>query len=146
MTSSRGFGFLGFALALVVALPACSRREEPVANGAPSASTAAPAAHDATVVPAKHIVSALGSGATGSCASICEQAAKLGCKRADACRENCVAMASTGVCEAELGAFYACLKGQPIAHWECLDDGTASIREGYCENEQAAFARCLQQP
>jgi len=134
------------ALAHVVALAGCSRDKEQVATPEPSERPASAAPHDPTpIVPAKHVVPASGSELVRSCTGICERAAKLGCKRADACQENCVAMASTGLCDAELGAFYTCLKGQPSDHWECLEDGTAAIREGYCENEQATFARCLQQ-
>ena len=70
----------------------------------------------------------------------------LGCKRAKGCEQSCAAMASTGVCDRELGAFFQCLKAQPTEHWECLEDGTAAIREGYCESEQAGFAQCLQSP
>jgi hypothetical protein len=138
------FCLLSFGLLL----SACSREKEaavtsePVAVPAPSGTTNSGSA----IVPAKHTAQVARQDLSRSCESICSVADKLGCKRAKACPQNCAAMAATGVCDRELGAFYACLKAQPSEHWECLDDGTAAIREGYCESEQAGFAQCLQSP
>lgn len=129
-------------------LAACSREKEAVVTSEPAAVTAPSVTTNSgsAIVPAKHAAQPARRDPSRSCESICTMADKLGCKRAKACQQSCAAMASTGVCDRELGAFFECLEAQPSEHWECVEDGTAAIREGYCEVEQARFAQCLQSP
>ncbi len=80
-----------------------------------------------------------------SCADICERSRQLKCQRAGECEDNCRAMAMLTPCNETIGAFYRCLVRQPIANWECDDDGLAEIREGICDKEQADVASCAEE-
>lgn len=84
------------------------------------------------------------SAAAGRCTQICEQSSALHCKAASECEHVCRAMASADECPEQLADFYQCLSTQPLKAWECLEDGSAAIREGFCEAEQGRFAACLQ--
>jgi hypothetical protein len=131
-------------LSVVILLPAaCSREKDAVPTSDPAAALAPSATthSGSATTPVKHTATPSRQHLSQSCESVCAVADKLGCKRAKACQQNCAVMATTGVCDRELGAFYECLKTQPSEHWECLEDGTAAIREGYCEGEQAQARR-----
>lgn len=78
------------------------------------------------------------------CHELCVASAKLGCKRANGCRSSCLMMVATKSCGRELNIFFECLKSQPLTSWECVEDGSAAIREGFCDKEQGDFAACLQ--
>jgi hypothetical protein len=52
-------------------------------------------------------------------------------------------MASLKACSSAFGRMYACLVKEPIAHWECGEDGIAAIRDGFCDAEQSDASRCL---
>lgn len=126
---------------------ACTRQDSaPRQESQVSATAEAAATPDKpSLVSAAHASQrATSDDAARSCERICAASAKLGCGQAQGCQTACVQMASTGGCRSELRAFYRCLETEPSEHWECLEDGTAAIREGYCENEQAQFARCLE--
>jgi len=142
---------LGHLLVLVLiagplgAIAACSRQADPVprreaAVDANASINTAPSA----VVPALHATQPNNRLLSQTCQQVCAASEKLHCSRAKACEPNCIAMASAGTCDSQLAAFYECLKIQPSEHWECMEDGSAAIREGYCESEQAGFARCVQ--
>jgi hypothetical protein len=148
MTAGRYAAALVLAAGQLASLAACSRqtdavptREKVVEAGAAIAMKTAPS----VVVPAMHATPAASLNLLSrSCQQVCAASEKLHCSRAKACEPNCVAMASAGTCESQIAAFYDCLKTQPSEHWECLEDGSAAIREGYCEQEQAGFAQCVQ--
>jgi hypothetical protein len=53
-------------------------------------------------------------------------------------------MASIKPCVAAFNSLYACLAAEPLAHWECAEDGIAAIRDGYCEKEQERAAGCVE--
>ncbi|HYO93627.1 MAG TPA: hypothetical protein VER33_03900 [Polyangiaceae bacterium] len=53
-------------------------------------------------------------------------------------------MAAHRPCTDPIAATYACLVQQPVASWECAENGVAAIREGFCEGEQARTVACLQ--
>jgi hypothetical protein len=52
-------------------------------------------------------------------------------------------MQSASTCQRELAATFGCFAKEPVAHWECDEEGNVAIREGYCDAEQGAFAACL---
>lgn len=79
-----------------------------------------------------------------ACASICERSHVLRCPNADQCLVNCVAAATGTPCNAEFQAFYQCLVPQPIANWECAEDGVAAIKPGICNKEQERAIRCME--
>jgi hypothetical protein len=121
---------------------ACAQKESAARQ---SVATDAVEADKPSLISTAHASQAATSGdAARSCERICAASTKLGCRQAQGCQTACLQMASTGACGPGLRAFYDCLETQPSEHWECLEDGTAAIREGYCENEQAQFARCLE--
>ena len=82
--------------------------------------------------------------AVANCEKICSRSRELGCVRAADCMEGCLEMASIEPCIASFEKLYSCLAGEPVAHWECAEDGIGAIREGYCEREQAAAAGCVE--
>ena len=47
-------------------------------------------------------------------------------------------------CADEFAGLYRCLENEPVAHWECAEDGVAAVREGYCEKEQATAVGCME--
>jgi hypothetical protein len=47
-------------------------------------------------------------------------------------------------CADEFAALYACLENEPVAHWECAEDGIAAVRESYCEKQQATAVGCME--
>lgn len=148
---------VGLALLSTALLLACERKPEPAsvapprsdasqASGTPANSEPANAAGPvlpagvAAEVPAREPQSA------GSlCRKLCDSSAQLRCKAADDCEHACRAMASGSSCQSELANFYRCLAAQPGSAWECVEDGSAAIREGFCETEQARFSSCLQE-
>lgn len=79
-----------------------------------------------------------------SCASICERSHVLRCTNADQCLVNCVGAGTGTPCNAEFLAFYQCLVPQPIANWECAEDGVAAIKPGICNKEQERAVRCME--
>ena len=78
------------------------------------------------------------------CGPICERTRGLACKNNEACVANCRQMAGVGACKDEMGSVLGCFAREPIAHWECDDDGAPSIKEGYCDAEQARFVACVE--
>jgi len=53
-------------------------------------------------------------------------------------------MAKIPGCTTQFERLYACLAAEPLAHWECAEDGVGAIRDGYCEKEQAAAVGCVE--
>lgn len=47
-------------------------------------------------------------------------------------------------CGQEMSAALDCFARQPLAHWECNDDGDAAIKDGFCNDPQQRVADCLQ--
>lgn len=78
-----------------------------------------------------------------ACGSICERSAVLKCKNADQCLVNCLAAASGTPCNPEFLGFYRCLVPQPIANWECAEDGVAAVIPGVCDAEQQRAIQCM---
>ncbi len=79
-----------------------------------------------------------------ACTGICERSKVLRCTNADQCLVNCVAAATGTPCNAEFQSFYLCLVPQPIANWECADDGVAAIKPGICSKEQERAIHCME--
>jgi hypothetical protein len=77
------------------------------------------------------------------CPAICQRVGALGCKNDKGCLDNCRSMsiAAPG-CGAELQAVMACFGREPLAHWECNEEGEAAIKDGYCDAEQGKFVAC----
>lgn len=80
-----------------------------------------------------------------SCRAICERSSQLKCKNTDECVPNCLAMASLTPCTAEIATMFGCILREPIAHWECAEDGVGAIRDGYCNDEQGKAVACMEQ-
>lgn len=78
-----------------------------------------------------------------TCTRICDRSQVLKCKNADQCLVNCIGAASGTPCNAEFLAFYGCLVPQPIANWECDEDGVAAIKPGLCDREQQRAIDCM---
>jgi hypothetical protein len=79
-----------------------------------------------------------------SCKGICEHSKTLKCAHAEECMKNCIGMGVGTPCSEQFSALYACFLREPIAHWECSEDGIAAIREGYCEKEQERAVGCME--
>jgi hypothetical protein len=58
--------------------------------------------------------------------------------------KNCIGMGVGTPCSDQFSALYACLVREPVAHWECGEDGVAAIREGYCDKEQERAISCME--
>jgi hypothetical protein len=79
-----------------------------------------------------------------SCRDICERSKQLNCAHGDECLGNCIGMATLTPCSAEFAKLLPCWLKEPLAHWECGDDGVGAIREGYCDKEQADAVACME--
>lgn len=79
-----------------------------------------------------------------ACETICSHSFALKCAHANDCAVNCLGMATLTPCSAEFVQLYSCLVKEPRAHWECGEDGVASIRVGYCEQQQGAAVGCME--
>jgi len=77
------------------------------------------------------------------CVGICARSASLKCGAGADCLQRCALLQAEPVCAAELQALSACAVQQPEGHWECTEQGLASVKTGYCKSEQAALARCM---
>jgi hypothetical protein len=47
-------------------------------------------------------------------------------------------------CAGEMTSVLGCFGREPLAHWECSEDGEPVVKEGYCDAEQGKFVACLQ--
>lgn len=125
------------------ALPVASEQAKLAKPVAPTAQQPAPAAPSsansaqAKVEPPSPSVSA-------ACDKICARSRELKCSGQARCLPGCVEMAAIPGCVAPFASLYACLAAEPVAHWECAEDGVGAIRDGYCEKEQAAAAKCVE--
>jgi len=127
------------------ALPLPAEKPNAADKGTPSAQppTLAPSAPSsaasemAKVEPPPAAVSA-------ACDEICSRSRELHCAGQARCPQGCVEMAAIPGCEPPFAALYTCLTAEPVAHWECSEDGVAAIRDGYCEKQQAAAASCVE--
>jgi hypothetical protein len=79
-----------------------------------------------------------------SCREICDRSRRLNCENVAKCMPNCLAMGSLTPCTEQISAFYRCLVGEPLQHWDCAPDGVAAIRNGFCDREQGATAACME--
>jgi hypothetical protein len=80
----------------------------------------------------------------GECKQICNRSRQLKCKHEDQCMSNCIAMATVTPCSESLHGMYRCLVNQPLANWECADDGVAAIKDGFCDREQSQAVGCME--
>jgi hypothetical protein len=120
---------------------ATSRSDTPVAGPDAGASVAAaPLATKQITIPHAEVTPEVEQ----QCARICERSRQLKCKRAADCPGSCVAMATVTPCSASMEDLYRCLAAEPLAHWECADDGVAAIREGYCDQQQGQTVACME--
>lgn len=78
------------------------------------------------------------------CPHICGRTRALGCKRAGECVSNCQEMSKIAACAGEMASVLRCFAHEPVAHWECNEDGEAAIKVGYCDQEQGKFVACAQ--
>jgi hypothetical protein len=77
------------------------------------------------------------------CPALCQRIRALGCKNDHGCFDNCRSMSGAAPgCGAELQAVMACFGREPLAHWECNEEGEAAIKDGYCDAEQGKFVAC----
>lgn len=106
-----------------------------------AATRPAPPAAAAAAEPARVAIPAATQDA---CRSICERSTQLKCKNAGQCAANCVGMAALTPCSDAISTLYSCLVREPLAHWNCAEDGVAAIREGYCDSEQAKAVACME--
>ena len=130
--------------------PAASAHAEasPLARPSPSASVAPAIPTPAASPPAASAASpkpVVAPGLEAACAKICSHTQALKCVHAEQCGQNCLAMASLTPCTQAFTGLFACFVKEPLAHWECGDDGIAAIREGYCDREQAITTKCLEE-
>ena len=141
-------GFFWVVVAGVIA-SGCAKNE-PTGAPSPAASSREPVApapappRSPEPTPGASALVAAAAGIEQACTSVCERASSLKCKNAAGCVQNCVAMAAGTPCTDAFRAFYGCLVREPVAHWECGDDGVAAIREGYCDKEQERAVGCLE--
>ena len=125
------------------ALPVASEQAKLANQAAPSTQQLAPVAPSsansaqAKIEPPSATVSA-------ACEKICARSRQLKCSGLARCLPGCVEMAAIPGCVAPFASLYACLAAEPVAHWECAEDGVGAIRDGYCEKEQAAAAKCVE--
>ena len=106
-----------------------------------------PANTSAAPAPAAAPVTQPRAGAAGvgdPCGPICERTRGLACKNGAACADNCRQLAAVGVCKDEMVSVLGCFAREPIAHWECDENGVPSIKEGFCDAEQARFVACAE--
>src|SRR4051794_28979256 len=113
-----GAGLLFFVGAGAVA--ACAREGGPKSHGdsAEPALVAAPLSASAPVNGLEKKPDELlpaNAKTRDQCAEICQKSRQLACKSPDQCLPNCLAMASATPCSEQVGAFYACLVGQPTS-------------------------------
>ena len=144
-------------LALVAAGTACAKKNddafapsgEAKAAGAPLATPPAPASVQPQAAPAPTPVASAAlppadARTRAQCASICTRSRELHCKQPETCEPNCLAMQAATPCGPQFSGFYACLVGQPAAHFECDEEsGVAQIRDGYCDREQELTVACM---
>jgi hypothetical protein len=143
----------GSRLFFVLAATACSKRSDDAF--APSAEAKATPSAQAVVQPAAAPAPAPAPTASdmlqpadaktrAQCSSICSRSNELHCKHPETCLPNCLAMQAATPCGREFAGFYACLVGQPVAHFECDEEsGVAQIRDGYCDAEQERTVACM---
>jgi hypothetical protein len=79
-----------------------------------------------------------------ACAQICNRSQQIHCANTTDCGQNCVAMAVLTPCGQEMQRFYHCLVGQPLANWECAEDGVGAVKQGFCDDEQRQAVDCMQ--
>lgn len=138
--------------AFVSLLGACSKEKQedpsaastqPVAAGSQAAAPgAAPSVSHSP--PAAVIDRQTANAVEQSCKGICERSTTLKCVHAEECMKNCIGMGVGTPCSEQFSALYACFLREPVAHWECGEDGVAAIREGYCEKEQERAVSCME--
>ncbi len=136
-------------LALLGGLTACRRPTDAAPDpsaSARAAQTPTPAASATPTPPPATPAASAGSTATTSgdvCVDICELTKPLRCSAQAQCVPDCHEMRSGEHCRAQMDAFLACLVRHPVDRWECVEDGTASIKEGFCDPEQEAYILCV---
>ena len=136
-------------LALLGSLTACQRPSDAVPDATASARAAPTPALAPSATPtlsAATPASSAGSTARTSgdlCVDICELTKPLRCSAQSQCVPDCHEMRSGEHCRAQMDAFVACLVRHPVDRWECVEDGTASIKEGFCDPEQEAYILCV---
>jgi hypothetical protein len=138
--------------AFVSLLPACSKEKQEAPSAAASTQAAAAASQTAPLPtpsvshspPAAVVDRQTANAVEQSCKGICEHSKTLKCAHAEECMKNCIGMGVGTPCSEQFSALYACFLREPVAHWECSEDGIAAIREGYCEKEQERAVGCME--
>jgi len=80
---------------------------------------------------------------TDPCPTVCERSKELRCSAVAECSQRCAESRDLAACSSEMSAVLRCITREPVGHWECSEDGLASIKDGYCDGEQAAFMSCM---
>lgn len=147
-TLGRAVSIKSFATVQLLVLAACQQAPKeapPAATVSAKLAAAAPArsAPPARVAPQSERV-ALSAEAQNYCRAFCERSRELKCPSTNECPTNCLGMISLTPCSSEISAMFGCILREPVAHWECDEDGVGAIREGYCDKEQAAAVACME--
>jgi hypothetical protein len=133
-------------LAFFSLISACSRdkHEEPSVAASSQAATAELTPSVSHSPPAAVIDRQTAGAVEQSCKGICERSQVLKCAHAEDCMKSCIGMGIGTPCSESFAVLYACLQREPVAHWECGEDGIAAIRDGYCEKEQERAVDCME--
>ncbi|MBN2196519.1 MAG: hypothetical protein JW751_27150 [Polyangiaceae bacterium] len=153
MLAPRVLPCLIASFALLSGSPGCRRAgdgEPHPSASACAAQTPAPAALAAPTPPPATSASravadaeATAAPAGDVCVELCELTKPLHCAAHARCVAECREMRSSEHCRAQMDGFLACLLRHPVDRWECVEDGTASIKEGFCDPEQEAYIVCV---
>jgi hypothetical protein len=143
LPAAREFCVLGpFLLAWFVACnkPAPSpSNSDPPPQASASTPSATPEPPTAAAKPATKTPGA------DPCVTVCERSKALKCRAVAECARRCAESRNLAACNSEMSAVLQCIIREPAGHWECSEDGLASIKDGYCDAEQAAFMACVVQ-
>jgi hypothetical protein len=139
-------------LLLIGLLCGCRERAQPgVESGSAVVSAAPPAAAPPDPVPfapapassPSPSVTPLSGAQLALCSRLCERGSALHCRVDVAtCREACQSSLEPP-CDTELAATLECVTHEPLAHWECSDEGLPVIRAGYCDAQQGKVVSCM---
>jgi hypothetical protein len=136
-------GFVS-GVATVGLLTHCERRPDEASTSVSSAAAVSATAPPSQAAPPKPKVAGPSPALTDMCTRICDNSRKLKCKNVGECEPNCIGMGSIRPCVDAVAALYTCLGKEPVEHWECAEEGVASIRVGYCDREQEAAVTCME--
>jgi hypothetical protein len=135
---------------LLFAAAACARKApgegaDPLHDAAAALSSAPRVVSAARPAPSQEPRVTIPAALKDTCRDICARSQQLKCKSSEQCAPNCIAMAALTPCSPQISALFSCILREPLAHWECAEDGVAAIRKGYCDAEQEQAVTCMEQ-